>query len=106
MGGVLTATGIGTLVENGKQIIEVDGKPFLLEKPIRADFALIGAKSADFYGNLEYSLTAHNFNPIIALAGDIVIAEPENIVPVGVISPDNVKTPGVLVTHLIERRGF
>jgi acetate CoA/acetoacetate CoA-transferase alpha subunit len=103
LGGVLTATGIGTLVEKGKQIIEVDGKPYLLEKPIRGDFALIGAKSADFYGNLQYSLTAHNFNPIIALAADVVIAEPQHIVPVGVISPDDVKTPGVLVTHLIER---
>jgi len=103
LGGVLTATGIGTLVEKGKQIVEVDGKRYLLEKPIRADFALIGAKAADFYGNLEYSLTAHNFNPIIALAGDVVIAEPQTIVPIGVIPPDSVKTPGVLVTHLIER---
>ncbi len=103
LGGVLTATGLGTLVEKGKPIVEVDGKPYLLEKPIRADFALIGAKQADYYGNLEYSLTAHNFNPIIALAGDVVIAEPQTIVPVGVISPDNVKTPGVLVTHLLER---
>ena len=103
LGGVLTATGLGTLVEKGKKIIEVDGKPFLLEKPIRGDFALIGAKQADYYGNLEYSLTAHNFNPIIALAADVVIAEPQTIVPVGVISPDLVKTPGVLVTHLLER---
>jgi acetate CoA/acetoacetate CoA-transferase alpha subunit len=103
LGGVLTATGLGTLVEKGKPIVEVDGKRYLLEKPIRADFALIGAKQADYYGNLEYSLTAHNFNPIIALAGDVVIAEPQTIVPVGVISPDNVKTPGVLVTHLLER---
>ena len=103
LGGVLTATGLGTLVEKGKQVIEVDGKPFLLEKPIRGDFALIGCKQADFYGNLEYSLTAHNFNPIIALAADVVIAEPQSIVPVGVISPDSVKTPGVLVTHLLER---
>jgi len=99
----LTATGIGTLVEKGKQIVEVNGKPYLLEKPIRGDFALIGAKSADFYGNLEYSLTAHNFIPVMALAGDVVIAEPQTIVPVGVISPDAVKTPGVLVTHLLER---
>ena len=83
---MLTATGIGTLVENGKQIIEVDGKPYLLEKPIRGDFALIGCKQADYYGNLEYSLTAHNFNPIMALAGEVVIAEPHHIVPVGVIS--------------------
>jgi acetate CoA/acetoacetate CoA-transferase alpha subunit len=103
LGGVLTATGIGTLVEKGKQIIEVDGKPYLLEKPIKGDFALIGCKQADYYGNLQYSLTAHNFNPIIALAGAVVIAEPHHIVPVGVISPDDVKTPGVLVTHLLER---
>jgi acetate CoA/acetoacetate CoA-transferase alpha subunit len=103
LGGVLTATGIGTLVEKGKRIIEVDGKPFLLETPIRGDFALIAAKQADYYGNLEYSLTAHNFNPVIALAADVVIAEPHTIVPVGVISPDSVKTPGILVTHLLER---
>lgn len=103
LGGVLTATGIGTLVEKGKRIIEVDGKPFLLETPIRGDFALIAAKQADYYGNLEYSLTAHNFNPVMALAGDVVIAEPQTIVPVGVIPPDSVKTPGVLVTHLLER---
>ncbi len=103
LGGVLTATGIGTLVEKGKQIVEVDGKPYLLEKPIKGDFALIGCKQADYYGNLEYSLTAHNFNPTMALAGEVVIAEPHHIVPVGVISPDDVKTPGVLVTHLIER---
>ncbi len=88
LGGVLTATGLGTLVEKGKRIIEVDGKPYLLETPIRGDFALIGAKQADYYGNLEYSLTAHNFNPIIALAADVVIAEPHTIVPVGVISPE------------------
>ena len=103
LGGVLTPTGLGTLVEKGKPIVEVDGKPFLLEKPIRADFALIAAAKADYYGNLEYSLTAQNFNLISALAGDIVIAEPQMIVPVGVIPPDAVRTPGVLVTHLIER---
>jgi acetate CoA/acetoacetate CoA-transferase alpha subunit len=103
LGGVLTASGLGTLVEKGKRIIDVNGKSYLLETPIRADFALIGATQADYYGNLEYSLTAHNFNPIIALAGDVVIAEPQTIVPVGVISPDSVKTPGVLVTHLLER---
>ena len=103
LGGVLTATGIGTLVEKGKQIVEVDGKPYLLEKPIHGDFALIGCKQCDYYGNLEYSLTAHNFNPIMALAGKVVIAEPHHIVPVGVISPDDVKTPGVLVTHILER---
>ena len=93
----------GTLVAEGKQIVEVDGKPYLLEKPIKGDFALLGCKQCDYYGNLQYSLTAHNFNPIMALAGEVVIAEPHHVVPVGVISPDDVKTPGVLVTHILER---
>ena len=100
---MLTATGLGTPVEEGKPVIEVDGRRFLLETPIRADFALIAARQADYLGNLQYSLTAHNFNPIMALAGDTVIAEPDLIVPVGVIPPDSVKTPGVLVDHLLER---
>jgi len=103
LGGVLTATGIGTLVEEGKQVVEVDGERYLLEKPIRGDFALIAASKADYVGNLEYSLTAHNFNPIMALAADTVIAEAQSIVPLGVIPPDAVKTPGVLVDHLLER---
>ncbi len=103
LGGVLTATGLGTEVEEGKQVIEIDGKRFLLERPIRGDFALIAARQADYNGNLEYSLTAHNFNPIMAMAADTVIAEAEHIVPVGVIPPDAVKTPGVLVDHLLGR---
>jgi acetate CoA/acetoacetate CoA-transferase alpha subunit len=103
LGGVLTATGIGTPVEEGKQIVEVDGRRFILETPIRGDFALIAARQSDYVGNLEYMLTAHNFNPIMALAAETVIAEPEHIVPVGVIPPDAVKTPGVLVDHVLER---
>ena len=103
LGGVLTATGIGTPVEEGKQTVEVDGTRYLLERPIRGDFALISASKADYVGNLEYSLTAHNFNPIMALAADTVIAEAQSIVPLGVIPPDAVKTPGVLVDHLLER---
>ncbi|HOB66013.1 3-oxoacid CoA-transferase subunit A [Ottowia sp.] len=103
LGGVLTPTGLGTEVEDGKQVIEVDGQRFLLETPLRADFALIGAWQADYVGNLCYMLTAQNFNPMAALAGRTVIAEPESIVPVGVIAPDSVKTPGVLVDHLLVR---
>jgi acetate CoA/acetoacetate CoA-transferase alpha subunit len=103
LGGVLTPTGLGTEVEEGKQIVEVQGKRFLVETPLKADFALVGAWQADYVGNLSYMLTAHNFNPIIALAGRTVIAEPESIVPVGVIPPDAVKTPGVLVDHLLVR---
>ena len=103
LGGVLTPTGLGTEVEDGKQVVEVNGQAFLVETPLKADFALLGAWQADYVGNLCYSLTAHNFNPIIALAGSTVIAEPESIVPVGVIPPDAVKTPGVLVDHLLVR---
>lgn len=103
LGGVLTPTGLGTEVEVGKQIVTVDERPYLVETPLRADFALIGAWQADYVGNLNYMLTAHNFNPIIALAGRTVIAEADSIVPVGVIPPDAVKTPGVLVDHLLVR---
>lgn len=103
LGGVLTPTGLGTEVEEGKQIVEVGGTPFLVETPLKADFSLVGAWQADYVGNLSYMLTAHNFNPIIALAGRTVIAEPESIVPVGMIPPDAVKTPGVLVDHLLVR---
>lgn len=103
LGAVVTATGVGTGLEEGKQILEIDGKRYLVERPIRADFAFIAARQADYLGNLEYSLTAQNFNPIMALAADTVIAEPEHIVPVGVIPPDSVRTPAILVDHLIER---
>jgi acetate CoA/acetoacetate CoA-transferase alpha subunit len=103
LGGVLTPTGLGTEVEEGKQIVTVEGNRYLVETPLKADFALIGAWQADYVGNLSYLLTAHNFNPIIALAGRTVIAEAESIVPVGVIPPDAVKTPGVLVDHLLIR---
>lgn len=103
LGGVLTPTGIGTEVEIGKEVIEVDGRPFLLEKPLKADFALLAAWQADYVGNLAYTLTAHNFNPVMAMAGRTVIAEPESIVPVGMITPDMVKTPGTLVDHLLVR---
>jgi acetate CoA/acetoacetate CoA-transferase alpha subunit len=103
LGGVLTATGLGTVVEEGKPVVEVDGRRYLLEKPIKGDFALIAARQADYLGNLQYSLTAHNFNPVMALAATTVIAEPDLIVPIGVIPPDFVKTPGILVDHLLER---
>jgi acetate CoA/acetoacetate CoA-transferase alpha subunit len=103
LGGVLTPTGVGTVVAEGKQLVQVDGRDFLLERPIRADFALLKAHEADYNFNLTYRLTATNFNPVMALAADCVIAEPDEIVPVGVIPPDHVKTPGILVHHLVER---
>jgi acetate CoA/acetoacetate CoA-transferase alpha subunit len=104
LGGVLTRTGLGTVVQEGKQIVEVDGQQWLLEKPIRADFALIGCNRADYLGNLEYTLTATNFNPVVALSADTVIAEPQTIVPVGVISPDKIRTPGPLIDYLVSHQ--
>ena len=103
LGGVLTPTGLGTVVQEGKQTVEVDGRMFLLEKPLRADVALINAKQADYLGNLTYALTARNFNPVMAMAASVVLAEAQSIVPVGVIPPDAVMTPAVLVKHLITR---
>ena len=101
MGGILTQTGIGTPVEDGKQRIEVDGKAYLLETALRADFALVQAFLADYLGNLSYALTARNFNPVIAMAADTVICEAREILPIGMIPPDAVGTPGVLVDCLV-----
>jgi acetate CoA/acetoacetate CoA-transferase alpha subunit len=103
LGGVLTSTGVGTVAAERAREIEVDGRKFLLALPIAADFALIGAHRADYYGNLSYALTARNFNPIMAMAGATVIAEAAEIVPVGVIPPDEVITPATVVDHLVER---
>ena len=101
LGGILTPTGVGTVVAEGKTVIQVNGRDFLLEEPLRADVALIASKQADYLGNLNYMLTARNFNPLMAMAADLVIAEPQAIVPVGVIAPDSVATPATLVNYLI-----
>lgn len=103
LGAVITATGLGTQVAEGKDTLEVDGQTYLVERPIYADYALIAANQADYVGNLQYALTAQNFNPIMALAAETVIAEPEQIVPVGMIPPDAVRTPAALVDHFVER---
>ena len=101
LGGVLTPTGVGTVVEEGKRKIDVDGTEYLLETPLRAEFALVHAFVADYLGNLAYALTARNFNPLVAMAGATVIAVAENIVPVGVIAPDHVVTPAPLVDYIV-----
>jgi acetate CoA/acetoacetate CoA-transferase alpha subunit len=101
LGGVLTPTGVGTLVGEGKHRIEIDGREFLVETALHAQYALVHAFLADYLGNLTYALTARNFNPIMAMAADTVIVTAEHIVPVGVISPDHVMTPAPLVDYLI-----
>jgi acetate CoA/acetoacetate CoA-transferase alpha subunit len=101
LGGVLTPTGVGTLAEEGKQRIEVGGKNYLLETALRCDFALVHAFLADYLGNLTYTLTARNYNPVIAMAADWVIATADHIVQVGVIAPDHVITPATIVDYLV-----
>lgn len=103
LGGVLTRTGMGTIVAEGKRVIEVDGVEYLLETPLRADVALIGASLADKSGNLVYQGTSQNFNPLMAAAADLVIAEVGEVVEVGAIAAENVKTPGIMVDFMVER---
>jgi len=101
LGGILTPTGVGTLAAEGKRQIELDGKSYLIEAALTADFALVHAFLADYLGNLAYALTARNFNPVIAMAGKTVITDADHIVPVGVIAPDHVITPAPVVDYLI-----
>jgi acetate CoA/acetoacetate CoA-transferase alpha subunit len=101
LGGVLTQTGLGTPVADGKERVQIEGKSYLVEPALRADFALVHAFVADYLGNLGYALTARNFNPVIAMAGGTVIACADNIVPVGIIPPDHVMTPAPVVDYLV-----
>jgi len=104
IGGFLTLTGVGTVVEEqeGKQAIELNGKKYLLELPLHAHVAILKAWKADEKGNLVYRRVARNFNPLMAMAADFVIAEVENIVPVGELDPDVIVTPGVLVEMIVQ----
>ncbi|MCF7935349.1 MAG: CoA transferase subunit A [Synergistales bacterium] len=101
LGGILTPTGIGTVVEEGKEIIEVDGRKYILEKPLTADVALIKGHKADRMGNLTYFGTNQNFNPAMATAAELVIAEVDAILEVGELDPVEVVTPGMLVDILV-----
>jgi acetate CoA/acetoacetate CoA-transferase alpha subunit len=103
LGGVLTPTGLGTVVEEGKQKICVDGRQYLLETALRADYALVHALVCDYLGNLAYALTARNFNPLVATAAETVIVYADQVVPVGVIAPDHVVTPAPLVDYVITK---
>lgn len=104
LGGILTPTGIGTVVEEGKQIINLEGKDYILEPAIASDFALVKAYKADKSGNLTFRKTARNSNPIMAMAGKITIVEAEHIVEVGELDPEEVVTPGVFVDYLVQSK--
>ena len=104
IGGFLSLTGKGTLSGEGKQVINVDGTDFLLEKPLRADIALLGASVCDESGNLWYKGTSRNFNPVMAMAADLVIAEVDKIVSTGEIQPENVHTPATLIDFIVKNK--
>lgn len=101
LGGILTPTGVGTEVEEGKRVLEVGGRKYLLEEPLGADVALILAKKADRAGNLVFSKASRNFNPLMATAAKLVIAEVQQIVDVGEIDPEDVVTPFIFVDYLV-----
>ncbi len=103
LGGVLTPTGLGTVVEEGKQKICANGHQYLLETALRADYALVHALICDYLGNLAYALTVRNFNPLMATAADTVIVYADHLVPLGVIAPDHVITPAPLVDYVIAK---
>jgi acetate CoA/acetoacetate CoA-transferase alpha subunit len=105
LGGFLTPTGVGTVVEEGKRLIEVNGKKYLLELPLRARVAFVRAYKADRAGNLIYRGTNRNFNPTMAMAADTTIAEVDAIVDVGELDPDHIVTPGIVVDMLVVKGG-
>src|SRR5213594_3729947 len=102
IGGFFTPTGFGTLVAEGKETRVIDGKPYVLEQPLRADFGFVKAWKGDRAGNLVYRRTARNFNPVMATAAVVTIAEVEHLVEPGAIDPDHVVTPGIFVTHILQ----
>ncbi len=101
LGGVLTQTGVGTVVGEGKTHLTFDGVEYLVERPLRADMAIVKARAADEAGNLVYDKTARNFNPLVAMAADWVIAEVDELLPLGSLDPEAVITPGVMISALM-----
>ncbi|MBO8163291.1 MAG: CoA transferase subunit A [Brevibacillus sp.] len=105
LGGILSDIGLGTIAEQGKQKVNVNGKEFLLETPLTADVALVHAKRADRFGNLIYDSSARNFNPLVAMAGTVTIVEADEIVETGELDPEEVVTPGVFVDMIVPSEG-
>ncbi len=101
-----TPTGVGTLVAEGKDIREFDGKKYVLERALKADFALVKAWKGDPMGNLVFRKTARNFNPVVATAGKITIVEVEELVPLGALDPDQIHLPGIYVKRIFQGSNY
>jgi 3-oxoacid CoA-transferase subunit A len=106
IGGFFTPTGYGTMVAEGKETRVIDGRNYILEAPLHADFAFVKGYKGDTRGNLVYRKTARNFNPVMATAAKITIAEVEHLVEPGAIDPDAVATPGIYVTHILQGAAY
>lgn len=106
IGGFFTPTGYGTVVADGKETRVIDGRPYVLELPLKADFALVRAFRGDHHGNLVYRKTARNFNPMMATAARVTLAEVEHLVAPGEIEPDAVHTPGIFVRHILKGEAY
>lgn len=105
LGGILVDVGLGTIVEEGKNRIEIEGKTYMVEPALTAQVGIVHALKADEYGNLIYDKSARNFNPLVAMAADITIAEVEEIVPRGELDPECIVTPGVYVDYIVKSEG-
>jgi 3-oxoacid CoA-transferase subunit A len=106
IGGFFTPTGYGTLVSEGKETRVIDGKAYVLEAPLKADFAFVKAWQGDRFGNLIYRKTARNFNPVMATAATVTIAEVEKLVEPGNLDPDAIVTPGIFVQHILQGQRY
>ncbi|TPG73064.1 CoA transferase subunit A [Brevibacillus laterosporus] len=105
LGGILSDIGIGTIAEKDKEKVTVDGKTYLIETPLTAEVAIVYAKKADRFGNLVFDTSARNFNPLVAMSGNITIVEAEEIVEIGQLDPEEIVTPGVFVTYIVQSEG-
>lgn len=106
LGGILVDVGLGTVAEKGRQQLAVGGRSYLVEPALVADVAIVYAARADLLGNLVYEKTARNFNPLVAMAGRVTIAEAREIVPLGALDPETIVTPGVFIDMVVQSRGI
>ncbi|SFD90641.1 6-acetamido-3-oxohexanoate:acetyl-CoA CoA transferase alpha subunit [Bacillus sp. OV194] len=105
LGGILVDVGLGTVVESGKQKVDINSATYMVEPALTADVSIVFAQKADTYGNLVYDKSARNTNPLVAMAGNITIAEVEEIVPAGELDPECIITPGVFVDYIVQSKG-
>ena len=106
LGGFYTPTGVGTVAAEGKEVRVIDGREYVFERPLRADFAIVRAAVGDPFGNLRFRRTARNFNPIMAMAGKVTIAEVDELVPLGALDPDDIHLPGIFVQRIFQGRDY